>query len=344
MSKRNLISEIQNKNARASERHLHGLMELFELERSVRLLDSSEPTLFSLLIMGIASCIEVSTREAIKRLIDSNETYLERAESFKEHIRFDFSLTKALSTGKITFGDLVSHSIPVSKIDHIASHIELLFNSKNESRKFDKILSDICIYVEPEEDELFGNTLPGHVKKQAPPLLEDTVGLLKNIAWIFETRHLVAHEASFDVVTIQALSNAVSNARLFVNALYELVEQALNPGASRNAPGLSLQTLMKAGEIRLKTYEIQERIHSKITSGWTAPQGLLKLFSETIEIFNAYNELESEFRLSLHGMVTGPSMHNIESNVVSQLWSHRLAYLTNVESDVDFYAKNNSDT
>jgi hypothetical protein len=105
MTKRNLITEIQEKNARASTEYLHGNIELYALEASFSRLNESDATMRALHIMGIASCIEVSAREAIKRLVDSGDPYLERAESFKDHIRFDYLLTKALSTGKITFGE-----------------------------------------------------------------------------------------------------------------------------------------------------------------------------------------------------------------------------------------------
>ncbi|MEQ7778527.1 hypothetical protein, partial [Xanthomonas sp. WHRI 8356] len=113
MSKRNLITEIQQKNARASGRYLHGNLELYELESSFRRLVESDSALIALHVMGIASCIEVGVREAIKRLVDSGSPFLDRSEIFKDHIRFDFALTRALSATQITFGDLVSHSLPV---------------------------------------------------------------------------------------------------------------------------------------------------------------------------------------------------------------------------------------
>src|SRR5687767_7172774 len=97
MSKRNVIFEMQEKNARASSKFLHGNIELYQLEASFRGLNESDGALIALHVMGIVSCIEVGVREAIKRLVDSGGAYLERAELFKDHIRFDFSLTRALS-------------------------------------------------------------------------------------------------------------------------------------------------------------------------------------------------------------------------------------------------------
>ena len=64
MSKRNVISEIEEKNARASNKYLHGNLELYDLEASSRRIGESDATMRALHIMGIASCIEVSVREA----------------------------------------------------------------------------------------------------------------------------------------------------------------------------------------------------------------------------------------------------------------------------------------
>lgn len=342
MSKRNLITEIQEKNARASSKYLHGNLELYELEDCFLQLNESNLTMMSLLVMGMASCIEVSVREAIKRLIDSGSPYLERAERFKEHIRFDYLLTKALSTGVITFGDLISHSIPVSRLDHIASHLELLLNGEDGRNKFQKIMSDVRIFVEPSDDELFGNDHAEDRKEMAPCMLEDSNSLLKDIALIFETRHLVAHEANFKVVQQEKLSQFLSSTRLFVDALYELVEQLLNPGVSRSGFGGSIQEMVKAESIREEAQVVQERILEKISTVSAEPDKLRALFNEAVRTFDSHHEAESEFRLELHGILTGNAMRNIEANVMTKLWRHRKDYLTEVEEDVDFYAEVNN--
>ncbi|KDB06757.1 hypothetical protein LIG30_0378 [Burkholderia sp. lig30] len=331
MSKRNVISEIEEKNARASNKYLHGNLELYDLEASSRRIGESDATMRALHIMGIASCIEVSVREAIKRLVDSGSPYIERAEAFKEHIKFDFLLTKALSDGTITFGDLVSHSLPVSRLEHIASHFESLFCDKDQRKKFNRIISDIREYVEPSEEELFGGGQAEQKQKTAPLLLSEPSGLLLDIASIFEIRHLVAHEANFNSVSSDELSKFLNSARLFVNCLYELVEQDLNPGQSRSGYGDSVQAMARAGAIQASALAVQERIMSKISSTESTEHDLAALFRAATCAFDAYYQAESSFRLSAHGMLTGNAMRNIESDVTIKLWQHRMDYLTSIE-------------
>ena len=345
MSKRDIVIEIQEKNARAKEEYLHGNLELYSLEASFSRLTESDETLLALHVMGTASCIEVSVREAIKRLIDSGDPFFERAEAFKEHIRFDYFLTKALSTGQITFGDLISHSLPVSRIEHITNHFEILFNNKGDSKnfkKFHELFSTIRKYVEPSDDELFGNEKPGNTQQTAPILVTNAEEIVADVSKIFQKRHLVAHEANFKVVQFSEISELLRSARIFVEALYELVEQILNPGASRNGIGGSIQELMKAGEIREEAQEILERILTKIPKVPSDQKNLLSIFKETNQIFDAYHTAETDFRLALHGMLTSNAMRNIEANVTKKLWQHRKNYLQEVEEHVDFYARPSS--
>ncbi len=338
MSKRNLIKEIEEKNARASEKYLHGSGELLAIERSFSNLEESDSMMAALHLMGVASCIEVSAREAIKLLIDSGAPFLERAESFKD-IKFDFELTKALSSGRITFGDLVSHSLPISRLGHIESHFEILFSEKGDAQSFHNILSNVRVYVEPDEEEVFGDAAPGLAQKTAPFMLSDVSVILKNISAIFERRHIIAHEANFDVISVPKLGEYIECAKFFTEALYELVDQILNLGVSRNAFKGSVQEAFKAGTIRLEAQGVQEEIVSIINLAAEERPELSTLFEETCKAFDLYESAESYFRLGLHGFCMGNAMRNIEANITKQLWQHRKMYLTEVKDGIEFYLK-----
>lgn len=337
MSKRNLISEIQEKNRRAATAYLSGHVELYTLEHAFSKLDKSQEALMALLLMGVASCVEVSARSAIKRLIDSGNPYLERAELFKDSIKFDFSLTRSLSSGEITFGDLISHSIPVSRIDHISSHFEILF--KGEQRSFRDALSQVRVYVEPDDEELFGESKRGTTQSMAPLLLTDAELVLKDIGLIFERRHLVAHEANFKAVSYDELSRLLSSGRLFVDALYEMVEQKLNLGVSRNGYGGSIQYRYKASDLWIEAQNLQKVIAEQVRCAGPDYDGLEELFNKTVRTFDEYHEAEQAFRLATYGMLGGNGIRNVESHVTMQLCQQRLDYLKIVQEDTIFFCE-----
>ncbi|MFK3775536.1 hypothetical protein [Pseudomonas sp. NPDC089406] len=337
MAKRDLITEIQEKNSRTEPSYFRGSSELYSLETSFRFLTDSDATLISLHIVGICACLESGVRYSIKRLIDSGTPYIERAEHFKDHIKFDFQLTKALSENQITFGDLISHSIPVSKIEHIASHFENLFREASKNIKFSQIVSNTKQYVEPDDEEIFGGLKPGTAQENAPYLVEDPDTLINNISKIFEIRHLVAHEASFNAVSLPQLSIYLNSARLFCDFLYETVNQSLYPGASRNGVGMSIQYLSKAGAIRCEADEVQSDLSQQLDNMKSSNHELAEKFEDTCKAFENLYDAEVQFRLTLHGLCTGNAMRNIEARVTESLYSQRLKHLTELKDDIEIY-------
>jgi hypothetical protein len=334
MAKRDIISEIQEKNSRLSKHNIYGDIELYTLEDSFQKLSENDLSMLSLHMVGIASCIEVSARQAIKQLIDSNEAFLERAEGFKENIKFDFLLTRALSAGKITFGDLISHSLPVSNLEHIASHFETLFKKRDKATKFQTLLSEVRQHIEPSDEEIFGHMPIGSNQSEAPLIIPDPKPLLSKISWIFEKRHLVAHEANFHVVNLEEVATALSSARLFLWTLTELVEQTLNPGESRSSWGIAIQALVKANEIQNQSEEVKTRILQKISDG---PDSTKAAFKKACQNFEDYVLAEQDFREELHGPMSSNAMRSLNADVTSQLYLHRADYLKRVEDNAYCY-------
>lgn len=329
MGKRDYIEEIEAKNARATPYTMHGLSEIFGLRISLKALSEPTPTLLSLHLMGVASCIEVGVRESIKRLVNHGSPYIERASTFSQ-LEFDFSLTFALSAGRITFGDLVSHLLPVSRVGHIAGHFETLFNDKKSSNKFSWMLSQIREFREPDEDTLFGNE--SSEQQEAPPLLlKDTRRTLKLVTDIFEQRHLVAHEAKFDLISCEQATEYVEAAEQFLEALYEMVEQTLNPGASRSGFGSSIQNQSRAAEVACALGDIEAEFAGRLKDVVRFDENIGDRFAASSAAFQAYLDAEESFRFCLASPVSGNAMRNISSDVIDGLCEPRLQYLRKLQ-------------
>ncbi|ORM54724.1 hypothetical protein HA41_04595 [Pantoea conspicua] len=332
MSKRDLISEIREKNERSNDKYLHGHLEIYSLKMLLNSTDNT--TALSLIIIGIASCIEVSVKEAIKKLVDSGEPYLTNSEGLIQ--KFDFSLTKALSKGYITFGDLVSHSVSVSKLENISSHFEKLLSTDKTKLKFDSIISGVQPFVEPDLfDENSDEDNERNEKRGF--IITDSVKILSDIGNIFETRHIVAHEASFDVVDKEKLEGYIQSAQLFLDALFELVEQIINPGVSRQGINSSIQHKIEAGKIYLACQDLQNVIGDKITLVREDGVKLKALFDKSVECFESYHEAESNLRLELHGLLTGNAMRNIEAHATCLIYTDRIKYLEDLLEAVSFH-------
>lgn len=335
MSKRNLIQEIQQKNQRASGKHLHGLLELYAIEQSARLLGGGDRTQIALHVMGIAACIEVSVRETIKRLVDSGAPFLNRAEAFKD-LRFDFALTRALSTQEITFGDLVSHSLPVSNLQQIASHVETLFDDGRHQHSFQQVIGELREFVEPD---VLGSDEEGTAISTPPILVPAPDQLARDIGAIFEARHLVAHEATFDNVSLELLKAFLGSARLFVSVLYELVEQTLYPGRARFGFGQSIQHMEEAGKYRMASEVIAQRIRNRLTNWKGEDRDLPAKFERAEKLFEAYRDQEEHLRLAANRPFTGNAMRNIEASINLRLYKQRVECLEDLDETIELLTR-----
>ncbi|APO98908.1 hypothetical protein [Xanthomonas perforans] len=333
MSKRQIIEEIRKKNERLPEHFFHGSSQLSKLELLALYLDPDMQAARSLVVIGAASCIEVSVKEAIKQLVDFGSPFIDRVDQFKEPIKFDLALTRALSERLITFGDLVSHSLSVSNIGQIASHFEVLF-SKEHSIRFGQLLASLRAHVDPTDDEVLGGEIDQDRRDRSPLLVVDVEGLMSSIARLFELRHLGAHEASFELVTTEELTHLLSKARHFIDVLYELVEQTLRPGATRSSFGASIEAMAKAGEIRNRADALMQDIKEVVRIRLGEASDVLSSICESEQNFQAFADAEVSLRIKLYSVVTGNALRNVESFVLTKIWGARERYLIGLAQDV----------
>lgn len=152
MSKRNLIEEILSKKKREEFDIYSPGLRLDDIKYSFeKMLDEGkeDKTLLSLFNIGIAACIEISVRSTVRKLIDHGSPYIDRIEKFKNELRFDLDVIKALHDKQISFGDFVSHLLPINGVEHINSHLDTLLDIK-----FRVALANVREFVEPP-DEFF---------------------------------------------------------------------------------------------------------------------------------------------------------------------------------------------
>ena len=58
----------------------------------------------SLFVIGLAACLEVATRDAIRKLIDHGSPFIDRISQFKDVVRLDVDVGRALRDRKNSTG------------------------------------------------------------------------------------------------------------------------------------------------------------------------------------------------------------------------------------------------
>lgn len=330
MSKKNVLSNIAEKKSRADQWQYAALGEIGTLHSGFMSLSNPDPYQISLHVVGIASCIEAFSRSCIKILIDENETpYLERAKLFKD-ISFDFDLTKALSRKEITFGDLVSHSVSISSADHIIKHFDTLFVGDDNYKNLKSSLSSVREFIDPTEDEILGPS--DEYKIQYGDLIvDDADQLIKDIQDIFTARHIAAHEANFRLVTSDQLIRWFESSMLFANAMYEIIEQKLRPGAPRCAFGSSIQALMDSN----KLYSIVDSLKEELVTKWDADrmyeerdyERLRLAIKASEDAFQNYLDKETAVHYARVVIATGNHYRHLDAMIQKKLLERKIEYL-----------------
>lgn len=221
--KRDIVAEIAQIKTR---RRYHAstvdvdirLRELKELSESKQV---GSDEIYKYLPIATVACIESGFRVIIKELVDSGPPYLNNAHKLIPDVKFDYRFISAFHGSKITIGELVSHLVPISSIDHINSHLSVLLDIK------------------------YLRELPFAVDYGGASVLDDCERVFNSVTRMFELRHIFSHEVpSKFPVPIDDIKKAVPDVALFMTAASSLHFNILYPD-----PGMSQADMnMKAGE------------------------------------------------------------------------------------------------
>ncbi len=340
MNKRNLIEEILAKKQREefdifwADLRLGSIKNSFE--RMVEL-GKEDKTLLSLYNIGIAACIEIAVRSTVRRLIDYGSPYVDRIEKFKTELRFDLDVIKALHDKRISFGDFVSHLLPITGVEHINSHLDILFGTKLRTS-----LANVREFVEPpdefflcgEEEFTNGNDVYLEYEKnrnESPLIVADVDLLMNDINKLYGARHFTAHEANFDSITLDEFRIFLNSGECFIRALDELVAQTLNPYAPRFPFGASLLALEESGKVYGAMEDSLEKLQQffKEKSSEYKDEELKKLVTSQ-EAFKDYCEKEEEFQFSVYGNGLASNMRFLQARVGIALYKPRYEMLKEV--------------
>jgi uncharacterized protein YecT (DUF1311 family) len=242
----------------------------------------------------LATIMEVYVRETVRELIDSDPKYMDRSEPLTKNIKLDFILLKSLQGRRVSLGDIIAHSLPVSSLTHILS--------------------------------IYGTLLPGFKEKlpesrerwiedrdlSSPPILNDVERILSIIERIFEVRHIVTHEMpSQRPYVIEEIPEFLTSTRDFLSA----TDWLLIGEAKGDVPRTQTTMNMSAGEdLDLATQEMEKAVIEVRTRG--------DVDSEAFEASQKAWETYADADATLHAaQVQGGSMYPM-------IWASQKAAIT----------------
>lgn len=192
------------------------LSRLFSLERAINAHDLKDDETIRYFPVALIACVEAYFRIAIKEIIDKGDPFFSNAEKPLSSVKLDFSVFKAVHGKIISVGELVAHSVQLSRLDQINAMLSTLIG-----RDF---LASLRTVVDRCEHEIRG--------KPATPILSAPDEVFAGVARTFELRHIICHEiASAYEIKTEEVNICFEHCVDFLRAADEFLSQLLNPDA-----------------------------------------------------------------------------------------------------------------
>jgi uncharacterized protein YecT (DUF1311 family) len=159
------------------------------------------------IVIRLVTILEVFTREWAAQIIDAGDPYATRgAELVKGTLKIDFALARALVGKEVSFGELVSHELPVNGV----GDIDRVFSRLMDTPFFGHLQGVVDRWAVRVGDEPLEPIMPNPDKVRA------------FLAGLFEQRHIFVHELPEQQdVEAGTLEAYVSSTSQFVNAADE---------------------------------------------------------------------------------------------------------------------------
>lgn len=148
-----------------------------ELKRALAAAEDN-PELLRYFPIGAVAALEGYFRAAIAEMIDSGEPYANRIERLTRDIRLDWHWARAIEGRKITCGELIAHSVPLSNLGDVQKVMDCLLDGD-----FLKMLRET-----PRD--------PSGARSGLNLILQDPEECFQVVVRTFELRHIFCHESA----------------------------------------------------------------------------------------------------------------------------------------------------
>lgn len=290
--KRDFVEEIlsiQSRN-RDYSHHLMLILRLENLERLFKYRNEYDEELLKYFPIGLIACFEGYTRTVIKQLIDFGNPFFENIFKLKS-IQLDFEIIKAIHQKTITFGDFISHLLPINNLSDINSHLSIL-----TGKDFLQELKNVYDRFEVEV-----------LNKEKVPILKDANAVYEGVTKTFELRHIFAHEIADEYsINPETIQICFSSIKTFIKATSEFTVELMYP----NAPLTQMEmNIVSANDYDNSLKELQ--ILENELESLLDEEGLNK-FKVSKELWDKLknNDAELEADLGGKGGTIWPTLYN----------------------------------
>ncbi|AXI02643.1 lysozyme inhibitor LprI family protein [Aquirhabdus parva] len=270
---------------------------LSELERAFSIHTPDNHELTRYFPVALIATVEGYFRLVIKDIVDHGEPYFSNAERLASTVKLDFSIFKAMHGKSITFGELIAHVIPLSRIENLDTTLTCLIG--------EKFLTKLSSVTNRWDHEVLG--------KPNTPMIVNSDQIFADVSRTFELRHIVCHElASAYEIKYDEVSRCFESCVQFLRATDELISNLLYPDAALTQVDMNIAAYKALEESRNELSELIKKLYSRLESNKYSS------FNSAQEKWEQYCEEWSRFKASDYegGSIWPTIVASAEKNIV----------------------------
>jgi uncharacterized protein YecT (DUF1311 family) len=286
MAKTDAINMIEWKQRRGTGRLPSTLVSKLDQLADAWNKKSSDADLFDEFVpMRIVTIIEVFVREVICELVDSDDTYLRRAEQLSKGARLDFAFLSGLQGKKVSVGDFIAHTISINEPARIIAY-------------FDNLIPGFVSKLKASHERWTEDREQWPLK----PLIGNYGLMTKQLSKLFSVRHILTHELPMEPPFEHAeIENFLETAKEFVSATDWVMVGELHGAVPRTQ--LAMNTDATKDMVR------QESEMAQLLDAVTEMGGLnIELLNASQSAWQEFSRREADLQASL---VEGGSMYSM---------------------------------
>ncbi len=190
----------------------------------------------------LVTILEVFTRDWVAQLVDAGDSYTSRgADLVKGSLKIDYAMAQALVGKQVTFGELVSHEIPVNDI----ADIDRAFSTLLEGSLFPKLEGVVDRWSISDGEDA------------SAPILADPPWARAQIARLFAARHIIVHELPDDRdIGLETIADFISATSAFVEAADQYFDRLLHGDYPVTQIGMNALAAEKADTVDIELKRI----------------------------------------------------------------------------------------
>lgn len=313
---RDKLEEIAAKRLRGQKgAGWRGRSELNTLESEWRRGDGPLKIPAQFIAIRLVTILEVFTRDWVTELVDAGDPYTGRAaELVKGSLKIDYAMAQALVGKQVSFGELVSHEIPVNGI----GDIERAFSALIDAPLF------TCIETVTDRWAITDGDKP------APLIFPNPQWARQQLGRLFTARHIIVHELPDDQSDgVTEIADFVSATCQFVEAVDQYCDRLLHGERPRTQLEMNFAAAEKAKQADDELQDVLARLD---------PDGANPALVASQQAWAEYRDRQAEYRSRINDPAPGsmaPMIYADEIEKITRARTEQLDwYLTREEGDL----------